>query len=235
MINGGRFWLFIGAFVAVIIIVFGWFAVASPLFQRADQADAERADVESTNAQHEIVLAKMLKAEDDKEDNLRALRELSSSVPTTPELENYFDWLSEAANAAGVSLATATAGSATLFEPAKDPGPADFSAALQKSLYLIKVSIKIEGGPEQVTAFLDLLQTDGRLQLLTSVNVTFGTILGSEINGFIFVVHDPGLGKLTSAPVSSPDEPADPEQGEADGSSDAPEVGVSAEVETPGT
>ncbi|WP_168200371.1 hypothetical protein [Protaetiibacter larvae] len=195
--NGGRIWLVIGGVLAVAIIGLGWLVGASPLFAQAASADSQRADVEANNEQLKITLAGMKKLDDQKDDLLDELDELRTNVPTVAELEDYFDWVAVASTAAAVSLTVANAGEPQLVAVA-DGAPASFSEGLKKSLYLIPIHLEVGGNADQMNAFLELLQTDGRLQLLNRVGIDLGTSLSGSIDGYIFVVYDPTVGPIVS-------------------------------------
>lgn len=213
--NGGRIWLLIGGIVGAVVIGLGWLIGASPLFAQASAADAQRVDVEATNQQLEITLAKMRKLDADKEAMLKRLDELHETVPTVPDLEDYLDWVASAAATSAVSLPSAAVGAPQLVSVA-DGAPADFSPGLAKSLYIIPVTLTISGDASQMTSFVSMLQTDGRLQLITKVGFNFGTSLTGTIDGFIFVVHDPSAG-----PLPTPDADAG-----AEGAEGTPEPGA---------
>lgn len=209
--NGGRIWLLIGAVVGVVIIGFGWLIGASPLFAQASAADAQRADVEATNQQLEITLANMRKLDDEKTAMLARLGELHDTVPAVPNIEDYLDWVATAAASAAVSLPSTAVGAPQLVT-VDDGALADFSAGLSQSLYIIPVTLNVGGDPTQMNAFISMLQNDGRLQLLTNVNLNFGTSLTGTIDGYIFVVYDPAAGPLLAGDDASEGE-AGTEQG----------------------
>lgn len=241
MLNGGKLWLLVGGILGAAIIALGWFVVAAPLFTQADSADAQRRDVEAVNAQQEAALAKMQVLENDKDANLALLSELSPSVPAVPNIEDYYDWIAVAANKAGVSVVTVAADPPQLFTPGEDAGPANFGATLQKNLYLVPVRMSIGGNAKQMGNFVELLQTDGRLQLLDSVKLQFGTSLTGSISGYIFVVYDPEVGPLLTAseaeadPDGETEEPGAPatDAPESDGGTQTPAPGEPGESETP--
>jgi hypothetical protein len=57
--RSGKIWLIGGAFVAVVIMAIGWFALAAPLLDQAGDADAARAEIEAQNAAERAVLAEI--------------------------------------------------------------------------------------------------------------------------------------------------------------------------------
>ncbi|HLU63491.1 MAG TPA: hypothetical protein VKY66_03075 [Protaetiibacter sp.] len=219
--GGGRIWLLVGGLVGAVVIGLGWLIGASPLFAQASAADAQRADVEATNAQLEITLAQMRKLDGEKEELLARLDELHETVPTVPNIEDYLDWVATAAARAAVSLPNTSVGTPQLVA-IEDGATADFSAGLANSLYVIPVTIDIGGDPAQMNAFVQQLQTDGRLQLLTRVTLNFGTSLSGKLEGYVFVVHDASAGPLLSA---GSDDAADADQATEPGAGPTPPPG----------
>lgn len=214
MTGKGGFWLVLGAIVGVVLVVLGWFVGAAPLFGQASRADVQRSDVEAVNAAEEAELAEMRELAE-REDELRAEFELLQvSVPSTRALEAYYDWLAVAANNAGVALTSVTVANATLYgaaeaselppglEPPVLPGP-----DLQDNLFLLPLTISLNGDFEQVRAFVAAMQGDGRLQLVNEVDARFGTTLSATIGGYLFVVHDPRNGPVGTIMTAEEDEP----------------------------
>lgn len=211
--NAGRIGMLVGALAAAGIIAIGWLGIASPLFKQADDADVQRVDVESNNQQLEITLAGMKKLDDQKEQLLADLEGLRDSVPTVAELEDYLDWLAGAAAIAAVSVPNYALGSPQLISVA-DGAVGEFNNALKESLYLIPVTLDIGGNPEQMTAFVKMLQTDGRLQIINKVGLNFGTSLSGKVEGFVFVIHDPASGPIHSDGTSGELTPSEGEETE---------------------
>lgn len=200
MANMGRIWLLAGGLLGVAVIALGWLLGASPLFAQADQSDAQRAGVESQNRQYEATLANM-KALDERKDELVEDYDLiKASVPPVLDLEGYFDWIATAANTSGVSLTTAAADAVQPYQES-DPrvGTVPLDPGFQKTLGLVPVRLQIGGNAEQVANFLHMLQTDGRLQLITRANVQLGTTLTSQLDGYLFVITDPKLAALSQS------------------------------------
>jgi Tfp pilus assembly protein PilO len=208
--SGGRIWLVVGGIVGAIVIGVGWLMGASPLFTQASLADTQRASVDATNAQLELTLENMKKLDAEKEQLLEQLEVLHETVPAVPNIEDYLDWIARAATATSVSLSNVQVGKPELVTIAEESS-APFSPGLAQNLYLMEVNLNIGGDASQMTAFLEMLQTDGRLQLLTQAQLGFGSSLSGTIKGHIFVVHDPTSGSLAAG--ADPAE-AGAEQGE---------------------
>jgi len=218
MLNGGRIWLVVGAIIAVAVIAFGWLVGASPLLAQADTVDAQRRDAEAQNAQYEATLAHMKSLDDNKDAMLAEFDTLRTSVPTEVDLEGYFDWLAVAANDATVSLKSASVENLTPYEADADAiGIIEFGS-LAETLRLGGVSISIEGDVDKVAAFLHAIQTDGRLQAISTVQVNLGTSLTATISGYIFVIDDPAFVALGASLVpAGPDDAAETDDESADG------------------
>lgn len=215
MFNAGKFWLLVGALLGAVVVAGGWFLIASPLMSQASTLDAQRQEIDNVNAIHEATLMKMRALEDAKEDNIALLAELGSSVPTTAKLEDYYDWVAVAANAAGVVLSKVEASPSQAFSAPNGAGMAEFGSSLQANLRLISVSMNVGGNAEQMNAFFEMLQRDGRLQVLTSMTMQLGSTLTGSASGYIFVVSDPSMPDLSQYEVPAPaDAPADGENEE---------------------
>lgn len=212
--NGGRIWLLVGGVVGVLVMVLGWVAGASPLFAQAESADLQRRDVDILNQQYEATLRKMKDLDSRKGELVAEYGELEDSVPATLDLEGYFDWIALAANRATVVLASAVADSDEAYSPtANAAGSIELDTAFQGKLRLVRVTITAGGDVEQVAAFLELLQSEGRLQLINTAKITFGTSLATQITGYIFVIDDPRLVALTAALGAAPEGPDAPQDG----------------------
>jgi len=192
MINGGRIWLVVGAILGVGVIALGWFIGAAPLFGQADRSDAERRNVEVQNQQYEATLAEMKALDERKDELLEEFDALKVSVPPTADQEGFFDWLAQAAATAAVSLKTAQVADSAKYEVADGAiGKIALDEDLRSKLYLGMVTMTIEGNADQIAAFMHLLQTDGRLQVISTANIRLGTSLTADISGYIFVIDDP--------------------------------------------
>ena len=215
MLEGGRIWLVLGGLVGVIVIVLGWFVGASPLFDQAARADAQRVEVETLNAAQEALLAEMKALDED--EILARYAELEESVPLTLDLEGYFDWVATAAAKSGVSLVYASVTEAVPYAKAEDSlGTLSLGGELEAALGVVSVEISISGDGESMNKFTQLLQTDGRLQLIDGVNIKLGTSLTGILTGYIFVIDDPALAAIAAAAQETPDEGTGTE-GETDG------------------
>lgn len=229
MFEGGRIWLVIGGILGVVVIVLGWFGGASPLFDQAAAADAQRVDVETLNAAQEAKLAELQALDED--EILARYAQLEESVPLTIDLEGYFDWVAVAAGEAAVSLSSVSVTDAQPYSKAEGSlGTIALSPELTGSLGVVGVSMSISSGQEQMQRFVEILQTDGRLQLLDNVGFTFGTSLTGTIEGYIFVIDDPALAAIVAAANADSDGSGDSAtDGAAEGETDAGTDGEEAE------
>lgn len=104
MAASGRLWMIAGALVAVAVIAIGWLLLAAPQLDQAARADEARAEIEAQNEAELAVLAEMKRQYENLDDLLADLEELQLSIPGTRSLEDFYDQIAEAANAAGVVL-----------------------------------------------------------------------------------------------------------------------------------
>lgn len=189
---GGKIWLVVGGLVAVVVMVFGWFVAAAPQLDQAAAADQQRAGVEALNAEQEAQLLAMQALDARKDELADEYDALKSSVPTKLDLVGYFDWLAEAAAASAITLTTATAAQAVVYErtPAA-VGTVVLDPEFASQLRSIQVDISIGGTADQVATFLRILQKDGRLQLIETANVNLGSTLTARVSGYIFAIGGP--------------------------------------------
>jgi hypothetical protein len=104
MTRTGKIWMIGGAFIAVVVMALGWFALASPQLEQAAQADAARAEIEAQNEVERAVLAEMKHQYENLDALLADLEKLQVTVPGTRDLADFYDEISAAANLAGVVL-----------------------------------------------------------------------------------------------------------------------------------
>jgi Tfp pilus assembly protein PilO len=206
MFNGGRIWVVVGAILGVGVIALGWFIGAAPLFGQADLSDAELQQVEAQNAQYEATLAEMKALDERKDELVDEFDALKESVPPTADQEGFFDWLAQAASTAAVSLRTARVANAAQYEVADGAiGKIQLDEELRSKLYVGMVTMTVEGNADQIAAFLHLLQSDGRLQVISTANIRLGANLTADIAGYIFVIDDPKFVMLSEQPAGGDD------------------------------
>ncbi|GHF20908.1 hypothetical protein [Pseudolysinimonas yzui] len=104
MSRSGKIWMIGGAFIAVVIMAIGWFALAAPQLDQAADADAARAEIEAQNEVERAILEEMKQQYESLDELLDDLEELQLSVPGTRDLEDFYDEIAAAANLAGVVL-----------------------------------------------------------------------------------------------------------------------------------
>jgi uncharacterized iron-regulated membrane protein len=174
----------IGLIISLGVIALGVFLVALPMYLQAVEVDAETATVANTNAIYEAQVDD-LRAE---EENLEAINatvaSLRAQIPLSGQLDDVFEVVARAAEASGVSLTAATAGTQVPFvvrtgsddaaepAPVTDPAPESTTEATEGS----DASADAEGRQQvdfviratasdlaQATSFLDALRAGPRL------------------------------------------------------------------------
>jgi len=130
MRSNGGIWIIGGAVIGVIVIVLGWFGLASPLLAAAAESDQQREAIEAINESERLVLAQMKEQYESLDELQLELEALRLSVPGDRDLNAYFDQLADAAGAAGVVLEDVTveaaipyAGITTVVAPVPEPEP----------------------------------------------------------------------------------------------------------------
>lgn len=182
-----RLWILGSAFVAVLVLLFGWFVGVQPRLAEADAANAERANVATINDGYEAVLIELRELSE----NLPALQQeldaLRVEIPQEPELSTYLGQLNQLAESSGVSLNEVTANPPVLVDP----------ALLEQygvtGLVGIPVTISALGPPEGLAQFMKAAQFGPRLlwvgRFSTGDDAESGRV---TLEGYIFVLPEEG-------------------------------------------
>lgn len=182
-----RLWVIGSAFVAVLILLAGWFLGVQPRLAEASAAGAERQGVATTNAQYEAVLVELRELSE----NLPALQSdleaIRVEIPQEPELPDLLGQLNELAVASGV----------TLNEVTTDP-PQLVPAALLEPLGVtdlvgIPVRVSALGPPEGLAQFMKAAQFGPRLMWVGRFSTGDDADTGRvTLEGLIFVLPEEG-------------------------------------------
>ena len=182
-----RLWVIGSAFVAVLILLVGWFLGVQPRLAEASAAGAERQTVATTNAQYEAVLVELRELSE----NLPALQSdldaIRVEIPQEPELPDLLGQLNELAVASGV----------TLNEVTTDP-PQLVPAALLEPLGVtdlvgIPVRVSALGPPEGLAQFMKAAQFGPRLMWVGRFSTGDDADTGRvTLEGIIFVLPEEG-------------------------------------------
>lgn len=182
-----RLWVIGSAFVAVLILLAGWFLGVQPRLAEASAADAERESVASINAQYEAVLVELRELSE----NLPALQSdldaIRVEIPEEPELPDLLGQLNALAEGAGVTLNEVTTDPPQLV-------PAELLEPLGVTdLVGIPVRVSALGPPEGLAQFLKAAQFGPRLMWVGGFSTGDDAESGRvTLEGIIFVLPEEG-------------------------------------------
>lgn len=202
-----RLWVIGSAFVAVLLLVAGWFLGVQPRLAEVSAASAERESVAAINAQYEAVLVELRELSENLPALESELAEIRVEVPQEPELSTYLGQLNALAEASGVSLNEVTANTPQLVE-ARLVEPYRVT-----DLVAIPVQISALGAPEDITRFLESAQFGPRLLLVAGFAIGDDGASGRvSLDGFIFVLPEDGaaLPSVDEGSVEGADPSAEP-------------------------
>ena len=182
-----RLWVIGSAFVAVLILLAGWFLGVQPRLAEASSAGAERQSVATINAEYEAVLVELRELSE----NLPALQSdldaIRVEIPQEPELPDLLGQLNELAVASGVTLNEVTTEPPQLV-PAELLEPVGVT-----DLVAIPVQISALGSTEGLSAFLRNAQFGPRLMFVSTFTTSDDAESGRvSLTGFIFVLPEEG-------------------------------------------
>lgn len=204
-----RLWVIGSAFVAVLILVAGWFLGVQPRLAEVGTATSERLAVAATNDEYEAVLVELRELSENLPALQRELDAIRVELPDEPALPELLGQLNEIAVGAGVSLN----------EVATEPPRIIVSEATEAlgitDLVAIPVRVSAIGSPEGLAQFMKAAQFGPRLLWVGSFSTGDDAESGRvTLQGLIFVLPEegaalPAVGDgTTEAPATEP--PADP-------------------------
>lgn len=182
-----RLWVIGSAFVAVLILLAGWFLGVQPRLAEASSAGAERQSVATINAEYEAVLVELRELSE----NLPALQSdldaIRVEIPQEPELPDLLGQLNELAVASGVTLNEVTTEPPQLV-PAELLEPVGVT-----DLVGIPVRISALGPPEGLAQFMKAAQFGPRLMWVGRFSTGDDADTGRvTLEGIIFVLPEEG-------------------------------------------
>lgn len=182
-----RLWVIGSAFVAVLILLAGWFLGVQPRLAEASTADAERASVASVNAQYEAVLVELRELSENLPALQRDLDAIRVEIPQEPELPDLLGQLNALAEGSGVALNEVTTDPPQLV-------PAELLEPLGVTdLVGIPVRVSALGAPDDLAQFLKAAQFGPRLMWVgrfsTGDDAESGRV---TLEGIIFVLPEEG-------------------------------------------
>lgn len=194
---------------SVAIVVLGWFLAVSPTLDQAAATTAQRDSAAASN----VALEARTAALKEQFANLSTLEDqlapLSASIPFNGDLSSFLDRINAVCARVGVALDSLVVGSAAIVaegvevdgavaaDPVDPAVPADTTEVIPAApdvstgLVSIPVTIAVSGSYTQTLAFVAAIQTDSRLFVISSVDVTGlpdGTPFRGTLNGLIFAL-----------------------------------------------
>ncbi len=203
--NRNRLWVIGSVTVMAVLLVGGWFLGVQPLLAGAATATLDRLGVDAQNAAQQAAITQ-LAAENDKLPELEAeFRELSASIPGSPNTSAFIKGLDSHAASAGVHLDGFTVGNAQAYAipasaivvtpdpsatadpnaPVTAPPPVG-SVAITNPLITpenfvgISVGVDVTGPYTSVLDFVKGLQSGDRLFLVTAISTVRSAESGDE-------------------------------------------------------
>lgn len=199
----------IGTIVCVGVFALGFILVVLPIWGQAVGVDTQTAAVANTN---EVYRAQVdhLKEEQARMPEIEAeVATLTQQIPATGQLDDVFEVIGRAADGAGVSISSITAGPQAAFTPASPPEPAapqataqpgdagnddsssagsDATAPVDTSRQQVEFTISISSrGVDAIAAFLDELRAGLRLLSIAAATASHGGDFTADITAFTFV------------------------------------------------
>jgi len=182
-----RLWVIGSAFIAVLILLAGWFLGIQPRLAEVSAANAERQNVASINAGYEAVLVELRALSENLPELESDLAAIRVEIPEEPELPALLGQLNELAVTSGV----------TLNEVTTDP-PQLVPAALLEPLGVtdlvgIPVRVSALGPPEGLAQFMKAAQFGPRLMWVGRFSTGDDADTGRvTLEGIIFVLPEEG-------------------------------------------
>ena len=205
-----KLWLIGSVLVTSVIVVLGVLLGVQPQLDSMNVADTSRAAVQSTNAGHVALLAR-LKHDFEDLDALTATAEaLAESVPSGSAMPAFVDQLDAQAQAVGLTLTGMTVTEAQAYVPivpvadaAAVPAalPAAPAALITASNFAaFPLQITVTGTYAQVLEFVASLQSGGRLFLVHGIDTAQAsgeeTLVDATISGLVYSLVAPAAASV---------------------------------------
>lgn len=201
--NQSRLWTLGAVLICIALIAGTWFLGVSPRLNDANQANVSRESAIALNNMHRETL-QQLKQEHERLDEIVAEIELRQLViPEDPEIARFYTEMASVASQASATVNSITLGQPTAYVPPAVPDEtATIAGKLSESgLYIIPVSIEIEGGgSDSAFNFIAALQRMPRYILVQNVVVTVETGQSATIQAQIFGLNAATVQQETSTP-----------------------------------
>lgn len=220
MSQNNRLWAIGSVTVMVALLLAGWFLGAQPALAAAANAELERQTVQAQNDAQRLELARLAELRQDQDEIEKTYDELREAIPATADTAAFIDGLDVLAVDAGVTITGFTVGDPLAYtvpqsavpavsdpnaDPNAEPAPPTTttpSAPVAVTSPLITpdnfvgvlVGVDVAGPYSSVLAFIEGLQSDTRLFLVTGItsdrDVDSGdaNVVSARVSGFIYVL-----------------------------------------------
>ncbi len=158
-------------------------------------ADAEYAAIEQQNLQQEQLLVELRELYDNLGDIEEEIEELRVDIPRAPEVDDFVDAAQAAATTTGVTLQRVSASEPTIYGVASGTDvvptdePTSAAPAAVEGAFVVPVTVDVQGSPEAIIRFSELVQRGPRLYLVQSLALAPDTGVAT-FTGYLFVVAD---------------------------------------------
>jgi Tfp pilus assembly protein PilO len=169
--NGTRIWVVGGLVVILVILGLGVLVGVKPQLDAAAALEADRANVEVVNAQHDATL-RSLKEQFVRVDEIRSeVAVLRDAVPAQADLDSFTGELAALQSQYGVVIGSYTPGDPAMFVPAVELAEAVPPSVNGTNFVTIPISLSVTGEREATLAFVDALQKGSRLVHVSNLSV----------------------------------------------------------------
>lgn len=166
-----RAWYAGGAFVALVLVALGWFAVIGPERASTSSIQNQTADAQSQNLALRSKVSSLQAQEKKLPILINQLAEVQQELPSDSGMSAYITQVMRQAQAAGVTLTSVTAGAPTVVSA----GTATSAPVANPAGHLFSIPVNLvgDGSLAQQRALLAAIQGAGpRRSLITSVGYT---------------------------------------------------------------
>lgn len=228
----------IGAVVLVLImLIAGWELGISPTLTAITAANTQSTTIQSTNAASQAKLANLAVQFKGLNKFKKSLNKLRESIPENEGASGFLNEIAELCGSSGVTLASLSLASATVYvdpsvaapaasadatttpapsAPATTPATTTPTPSAGSGLVLIPVTFVVKGSLDAVRDFVDAAQHGARLLYSSQVDFSTGTdgVTNATITGDIFALKGTSdaapVKKVPTLPNSTPTPTATP-------------------------
>jgi len=214
MSQNNRLWAIGSVTVMIAVLLAAWFLGAQPALASAASAELERQNVQAQNDAQLLELARLAELREDQSEIEDTYEELRRAIPATADTSAFIDGLDVLAVRAGVTITGLTVGDPLAYtvpqsadpaaEPAAEPVPAPVTpsgpVAVTSPLITpdnfvgVLIGVDVAGSYSAVLDFIDGLQSDTRLFLVTGItsdrdaDAGDANVVAARVSGFIYVL-----------------------------------------------